>query len=321
MSEKSLPFFSSDEIKRAVPMSEAMRVVEDAFIDVSNGHVQMPPKIYLDLPQYSGDFRAMPVYSDTINLAGIKWVNSHTQNARYGKPAVMATMILNNPQTGEPLAVLDAGELTAIRTGAAGGIAIKALANPGPSSVCFIGTGKQAYYQALALFEVYTPNTIHLYDINLDSVKTLKRLLSKHFQGVIHCSDTAKEAIENSEIIITCTPGHQPVVNYDWVQKGTHINAIGADAEGKQELDLRLIQEGRVIVDDFEQASHSGEINVAYSKNLVSKDHLSTSISDVVSEKNKGRLSEDDITIFDSTGLAIQDLAVAAYVYKALTQH
>jgi alanine dehydrogenase len=318
MSVDSCKIINSETIKNIIPMKKAIELVENAFFHVSENKVQMPSKVYLDLPQYNGDFRAMPVYSSADNMAGIKWVNSHSNNFKYGKPAVMATLLLNDPHTGELLAILDAGELTAIRTGAAGGVAIKYLSNPGASAVALIGAGKQAYYQALALLEVCKPNTIHIYDINEKNMYALKDHLAPFYSGIISCCSTAKKAVENSSTLITTTPGLKTIIDYNWVQKGTHINAIGADAQGKQELDIRLLQESRIIVDDFEQASHSGEVNVAFSKGLISKENLSISISDIVSGKHKGRLHNDDITIFDSTGLAIQDIAVASYVYKKI---
>ena len=299
-------------------MDIAITLVEDAFREVAEGSVQMPSKVYLDLPQFSGDFRAMPAYNSRLNIAGIKWVNSHSNNAKLNKPSVMALLILNNPETGEPLAILDAGELTAIRTGASGGVAAKYLSNPGASSVALIGCGKQAYYQALALLKVCKPNTIHLYDIYDTSMFKLKEMLAPFFSGVIHCCSTAEEAVRNSSILVTTTPGSKPIVQYEWVEPGTHINAIGADAQGKQELDTRLLQESKIIIDDFEQASHSGEVNMAFSQGLINKEDLSISISDVVAGKHKGRLTPDDITIFDSTGLAIQDIAVGTYVYRKL---
>lgn len=312
------PFISADDIKKHLPMDIAISLIEDSFNDVAKGLTDMPAKVYLDLPQFSGDFRAMPAYNSRLNVAGIKWVNSHANNTAKGKPAVMALLILNNPETGEPLAILDAGELTAIRTGAAGGVAAKWLANPGSTSIGLIGCGKQAYYQARALLEVSKPNTIHLYDIHTHSMTRLKDMLAPHFSGVIHCCSTPEEAVTYSQILVTTTPGSSPIVRYEWVQPGTHINAIGADAQGKQELDPRLLQEGKIIVDDFEQASHSGEVNMAFSNGLLTSDDLSISISDIVSGKHKGRLTPDDITIFDSTGLAIQDIAAGAYLYKKL---
>lgn len=309
---------SAEEVEKQLPMKDALLEVEKAFRHVAEGHVKMPPKIYLDLPQFSGDFRAMPCFDAKERIAGIKWVNSHANNRKKNMPAVMATMLLNDPETGALLAVLDSGVLTAIRTGAAGGVAAKYLSNANASRLTLIGAGMQAYYQALAIIEVRDITSIAIYDIYPQASQMLKARLEGQFKGRLTCASSIENACFQTDIICTTTPGHAITLKAENVHPGVHINAIGADAEGKQEIDPEVLLKSRIVVDEFEQASHSGEVNVPYHNHILTKEQLSLSISDIVSGNAKGRQAKDDITLFDSTGLAIQDLLCGKVVYERM---
>jgi alanine dehydrogenase len=206
---------------------------------------------------------------------------------------------------------MDAGLLTAYRTGAAGAVAAKYLARPDSKTLGLIGTGMQARYQLIAIAELFDLDEIKIYDISAEAEKKFKAEFSDY--NIKRCK--LPEAV-NADIVATCTPVRNPIVKAEWVKPGTHINAIGADAPGKEELDPSLLTKSKIIVDSIEQARHSGEINVPLTKGLIKEKDLYSTLGEVVAGIKKGRENEREITIFDSTGLAIQDVAVAKLVYE-----
>ena len=297
-------------VESLLDIRQVMKIVERAFIAHARHEDQMPPKLYLQLPQCGGDFRAMPAYVD--GAAGIKWVNSHAENPqRYQLPTVMAVMIYSDPETGYPLAIMDGTLITRFRTGAAAGLATRLFARPGARTLGMVGCGAQAYTALAAVSTVFTPEQVILSDARAEAVSSL----AEGFPA-LPCRPGSIEEAAGCDVICTTTPVHRPIVRREWVQDGAHINALGADAAGKQELETDLTIQARVFVDDLEQASHSGEINVPIAQGLFRVDDLAGTIGEVAAGLLEGRVG-NEITIFDSTGLAIQDVATAKHVYEA----
>lgn len=306
---------NKSRVEKLIDMPGALPIVEEALRAHGQGRVQMPAKIYIHLDKYDGDFRAMPAYIAGLEACGVKWVNVHPRNSRYGLPTVMALIILSDPKTGFPLAVMDGTHITNIRTGASGGIAAKYLANKDSSSVALVGCGVQAGYQLIALNELFNIRLVTLYDHHPANaaafIKKMKRLglKMKIFRNINSC-------VAEADIVCTTTPSRKPIVKSEWIGRGAHINAIGADAKGKEELEPALLKKAKIVTDDIKQAVHSGEINVPISKKIIGVNDIYATLGEVITGRKRGRESCDEITIFDSTGLAIQDIAVAYYVYK-----
>ncbi len=300
---------SGNDVERILDMKACMDAVEHAFELHGKGLTQMPAKIYLVFEK--GDLRAMPAYIE--GHAGIKWVNSHPENREKGFPTVMALLIYNDPDTGFPLAVMDATHITNLRTGAAGGIAGKYLARKDTSVIGFVGCGMQAKTQFMALNQVFSIEKILCNDISSQNARKLAELAEK--TGIDAEVVDSKRACK-SDLLVTTTPSRRPVIKDEWIQEGMHINAIGADAPGKQELDPRILMRAKVVVDDYEQAVHSGEINIPISEGIFTPEEIYCSLGEVVAGIKKGREYDDEVTIFDSTGLAIQDIATARVVYE-----
>jgi alanine dehydrogenase len=298
-----------DEVEQLIDMEEAVNAVEEAFKLYSLGKASMPPKVYLEFQK--GDLRAMPAH--IMGYAGIKWVNSHPNNPDVGLPTVMALMILNDPETGFPLAVMDATFLTSLRTGAAGGVAAKYLARKDSRVFGFVGCGKQAYFQFDALRKIFDIGLVKAYDLRRSAAEGFADYCKK---AGVDVSVTDVKDVCKCDVLVTTTPSRQPVVKASWIDKGTHINAIGADAAGKQELEIEILLRAKVVVDDVEQAMHGGEINVAVSKGVMQRDDIHATIGEVIAGIKPGRESDDEITVFDSTGLAIQDVAVGKVVFE-----
>ena len=298
-------------VKSMMRMGDVIKVVEEAFRMCGEGKGKMPAKVYLSVEK--GDFRAMP--AALPGCAGVKWVNVHPRNPSRGLPSVMAVLIYSDPETGYPLAVMDATEITAYRTGAAAAIASKYLARRSPRTMGVVGAGYQAYTQILAHAELFSPISINASDISKTAVDRLAQSLP-HF-SIRNCSIQEAAA---SDIVCTLTPSRRPVVKREWIRPGAHINAVGADAPGKQELEPSILKEAIVVIDDLEQASHSGEINVPIQKGMYSIVEIYGTLPEIVAGKKKGRTDSKAITVFDSTGIAVEDIAVAKLLFEKARQ-
>jgi alanine dehydrogenase len=310
---------SEQEIAGLLSIEETIEVVELAFRERALGYTQMPPKVYLKYQQHNGDLRTMPAYLERLDISGVKIVNVHPDNLRkHGLPTVMATILLVEPKTGQPLAILGGRNITAMRTGAAGGIAAKYLAQKDSQIASFIGAGVQARAQLAALLSIFSSlREIRVWDVWLEAAQAfVEEVRDKNAKLDVKISMSPERAVEGAHIVVTTTPSTKPVILNDWVSQGTHFNCVGADAPGKEEIDPAILRRSKVIVDDFEQASHSGEINVPLSSGLISKGNIWAELSEIVAGIKEGRTSPNEITVFDSTGLAIQDAVTAELVYR-----
>ena len=291
-------------------MAVAVDAVERAFAAHARGEARMPSKVYLDLPEQQGDFRAMP--SLMGDYAGVKWVNAHPHNReRHGLPTVMGTYVLSDPRSGFPLAIMDATLLTALRTGAAAAVATKHLANLPLTRVGFVGCGVQARMFRDAL-RVLGPFEL----LAADRDPERARVFAEESGG----RAVSIEEASGCPVVCVATPSSTPVVKRAWVKPGAHINAMGADGPGKQELDPQILLDARVVIDELEQSTHGGELNVPISQGLYRESQIGATLGQVIIGEQPGRTSPTQITVFDSTGLAIQDVALAAALYERATQ-
>jgi len=243
------------EVEGLLSMSEALAEVERAFRLEAEAKAIMPPKLYLDLPKYHGDFRAMPAYID--GTPGLKWVSVYPDNRRHNYPCVIATIVLCDPNTGCPLAVMDGTYITSIRTGAAGGVAVKYLARKDSSVIGIIGTGMQSRTQLLAISEVLPRiEEVKMFDLDQAASQRCAEEMGTKLGTEVRPVETVEEAAE-ADIVVTTTPSTKPIVKKQHIRPGTHINAIGADAAGKQELAADILRDAKIVIDDIHQASHS----------------------------------------------------------------
>ncbi|ELY64750.1 alanine dehydrogenase [Natronococcus jeotgali] len=310
----------SDDVDEHARMADVIGAVEDAFGAYERGDAQMPAKSYIDLPQYNGDFRSMPAYLDAgeWDAAGVKWVNVHPDNpADHDLPTVLGTMIYSDPETAYPLAIMDGTALTMKRTGAAAAVATDYLAVPDATSMGIVGAGVQAYTQLDAISEVRPIEEVVVSDLDDERVE---RFIDAYDDEFDVRAGSISEA-GHCDVLSTVTPVRDPVVGLEDVGERTHVNAIGADAEGKHELTDELLLEARVVIDDHEQCTHSGEVNVPYSEGTLSDEDIYGEIGELVTEKKAAREDDTGVTVFDSTGLAIQDVAAARVVYQDAREH
>ena len=302
------------QVEELLSISEALPLMEEAFKLKAQGKTIMPAKVYLKLPEYHGDFRAMPAYINGV--AGIKWVSSYPENRLHNLPSVIAVIILCDPTTGYPLAIIDGTDITNVRTGAAGAIAVKHLARKDSSTIGIIGAGVQAETQLQAISQILPDiEELKIFDKYMEASQRYAEKTGAKLNAKIRIVKTVKEAAD-ADIVVTTTPAREPIVKKSYIRPGTHINAIGADAEGKQELESVLLASAKVIVDDIEQAGHSGEINVPLKQGCIELGDIYGTLGEVITNMKKGRENEEEITVFDSTGLAIQDITCAKLVYE-----
>lgn len=310
-------YITEARVAAALGPAEANRIIERCFRHLHDpGTVQMPSKIYLHLPK--GDFRAMPAYTALDGgIVGVKWISVFPENpARNKLPSVIGTLFLNDVGTGSLLAVIEANTVTALRTGAAAAVASKHLARPGSRELGIVGAGFQAGYQIRCLSKIFRFDRIRVWSpFSNEGERFVKRFGSEF--PALEFEPDLERCVRSSDILCTCTPSRKPLVLQKWVKPGTHINAIGADAPGKQELETALTRSARIFVDDWAQASHSGEINVPISQGKLSEKNIAGTLTDAVLHPSDRR-KDADITIFDSTGLAIQDIMLAGALYRLL---
>ena len=304
------------DVAQLMDVRTAIRVVGDACKAMARGEAVMPAKVYLPLPGGS-DFRAMPAFLRRTPACGIKWVNVHPRNRSKGFPTVMAVIVINDPATGVPLAVMDGLLMTKLRTGASAAVAAKTLARPNSHVVGLVGCGAQADAQLHALAAVFRLTHVKVWGFLPHEARDFCQRMRRDLPRV-RCEPcaTVERCVRDVDLLVTITPSRRPLVKRAWVAEGTHINAIGADAPGKQELDARILQEATVVVDEREQAIHGGELNVPISRGQFHPREIHASLGEILLGRRRGRRSAEELTVFDSTGLAIHDVALGAEVVR-----
>ncbi len=308
---------NKSEIKELIDIKRVIRDVEIAYAEDAKGKVQMPPKDYLFFNKYKGDIRVMPCFLEETEKAGVKIVNVHPDNPqKHGLPTVMAVIELLDPKTGFPIAIMDGTWITDIRTGAAGGVATKYLFRDNSETIGIVGAGKQAVTQFLALNEIMDIGEVQVFCRTCSAREEFAIKMTEKYDIPVIAVDSIQEAVQNKDVVVTATPSADPIIKKDWISPGTHINAMGADAPGKQELDPQILPESSIFIDSWDQAGHSGEINVPLSQGIIQKPDVKGQIGDVILGNIAGRTSDEEITIFDSTGLAVQDIITAWSVYE-----
>jgi alanine dehydrogenase len=296
--------FAHDAVLQAVSPLEAIRHVREGFVEYAGGEWAMPPKVYLDASP-NGDFRAMPAMG--AGLAILKWVTSFPRNPEAGLPVVMGTICVSSSADGEPLALVDARSVTALRTGAVAAVAAQELGRGDSRSVGIIGCGLHGSWAARCLAaSEYGPGICH--DPDPDVAGALA--------GELGWDVGSREDALACDVVTCVTPGSEPVVTKGDLRPGLHLNLLGADGPGKAEAEVEAVAAAELFCDDWEQASHGGELTGAVQRGLVGREQV-TELGDVLTGAAGGRSAPDATTLFDSTGLAIQDLAICRALLEA----
>jgi len=318
-------FLTEKDVKRLLSTQEVLEAVELAFAEKGLNRVQMPQKLYIFFKKYSGDLRTMSSHLEGLEISAVKVVSVNPENrSKHNLPTVMATLVMVDPKNGAPIAIMGGTWITDVSTGAAGGIAAKYLARKDSKIAGFIGAGAQSRTQLMALCALYERfEEVRVWSRTKETRKEFideMKPVCNNVNQIVPVDET-ENAVRGADIVVTTTPSTVPLVLNDWISPGMHINCIGADAPGKQELDPAILKRAKIVVDDWEQASHSGEINVPLKEGIIKPKDAWGEIGEIVAGLKKGRTSSEEITVFTSTGLAIQDAVTANIAYKkALAQ-
>ena len=299
----SVPFLSRRDVEAAVSPERALEAVRDAFVAYARGEWSMPPKVYV--PAYpAGDFRAMPALG--AGHALLKWVTSFPGNPARGLPTVTGLVLLSDASTGMLRAVLDAAAVTALRTGAAAVLAAETLGRSDAQTAAVVGAGVNG--KAAARTFMARGRDVALYDIDPARAESAVADLNTLQQSVAK-SVGLEEALA-ADLLVTMTPGHEILLPEGSLRPGQHVSLMGADGPGKAEIAVSELLRTRIFADDWEQASHNGELVHAVEAGVLEREQV-TELGAVLADQARGRDSDEEITVFDSTGLAIQDLAIA----------
>jgi alanine dehydrogenase len=299
-----IPVFDHAAVLAAVSPLEAIERVRDGFVRYASGEWEMPPKVYLLAPP-NGDFRAMPARGSGIAI--LKWITSFPVNPERGLPAVMGVICVSSDENGRPLALIDAQAVTALRTGAVAAIAAQELAREDAASVGIIGCGVYGAWAARCLAAAeYGPGVC--YDPDPDRAGALA--------GELGWEAGSREDALECDVVTCVTPGHARVIAASDLRPGLHLNMLGADGPGKAEAEVEAVARCRAFCDEWEQASHGGELTGAIGAGLLTQGEV-TELGEVLTGMSPGRGSDEEVTLFDSTGLAIQDLAICHAVLAA----
>ncbi len=296
--------FPQEAVLHAIQPEEAIERVREGFLEYAGNEWQMPPKTYLDASP-KGDFRAMPAKG--AGLAILKWVTSFPSNPEAGLPVVMGVICVSSVADGEPLALVDVRSITALRTGAVAAVAAQELAREDASSVGMIGCGLHGTWAARCLAAAeYGPGVC--FDPDPEAAGQLA--------GELGWEVGTREDALACDVVTCVTPGHEVVVRAGDLRPGLHLNMLGADGPGKAEAEPEAVAQAELFCDEWEQASHGGELTGAVEAGLVTREQV-TELGDVLTGSHGGRSAPDGVTLFDSTGLAIQDLALCLALLEA----
>jgi alanine dehydrogenase len=294
----AIPLFTAAHVERAVPPERAVEAVRDAFVAYARGEWTMPPKIYV--PAYpAGDFRAMPALGGGHAL--LKWVTSFPGNPARGLPTVTGLVLLSDASDGSLVAVLDAGAVTAARTGAAAVLAAETLGRVGDGPAAVIGAGVNG--RAVARTFRARGRDVLVWDLDAERAAAV----ASEVGGAVA---SRREDALAADVVATVTPGREIVLGEGSLRPGQHASLMGADGPGKAEIAVEELARVHVFCDDWEQASHNGDLVHGVEAGVLGREDI-TQLGDVLAGLASGRRDENDVTVFDSTGLAIQDLAVA----------
>lgn len=339
MNMRSMRVLNDEVIKSILDIKSTVECVEKAYVLKAKHQARLFSMISEEIIEGKAEMDIKSGMLDGDNVFGMKLVSWFGDNAKQGLPAITGLTMIFDLVHGFPKGVLNASYMTGMRTGAAGAIGIKYLARPDPSVLSVVGTGRMAIFQVAATLSVIPGiKKVHIYDpINYENAQKFQGAIKSELGKIINdlndqdnqlwlsridevlfvATDDPEWMLKESDVVITITPSRKPLLKKEWIKAGTHLSCIGADVAGKQEIDENIFKGAVVCVDDRQQAVTVGETQSAFRAEIIETDDL-IEIGNLIIGECEGRQSDQDITIFDSTGISLQDLAVSnALVLKA----
>lgn len=314
-------FLTNNEVKNILTMQEAISVVEKAFKYYSNHRAIVPNRTQIEMSDKKSIALFMPGCSESMYSLGLKIATVFPNNVNLGLKTTNAVVLLNNLETGEPIALMGASDLTALRTGAASGVATKYLAKENSCKVAIIGAGGQARTQLEAMCCVRNINEVKVYDLNLTRAKIYIEIMKKQLNKKnIHfiLANSSKEAVLDADIICTTTTTKKPLFKMKYLKIGVHINAVGGFTPSMQEIDEEIVVKAdKICVDSLESVlEEAGDLIIPINKGLICKQDIYCEIGKIIDGSKVGRENDNEMTLFKTVGISIQDIAVAMFVYQ-----
>ena len=305
-----------EDVEGLLSMRECIDVIDQAQQEFSAGNVVMPVRLTTAVPE-RGNHLAMPALLPGLNAFGIKCITIFPTNPSRNAPTLWGIAVLNDPDTGGVLAVMDAAYLTAVRTPAASAVATRALANPDASELAIIGAGVQAGTHLWGMTEVRSIRKVRVAAVTREEADQFVARHSPRFPDVeIAAADSPEEAIRGADIVCTVSASTEPVTRLDWLKPGCHVNGVGSHSPNAREIDGETMAAARVVVDSRDaNLRECGDCMIPIAEGLFGPEHVSDEIGEVLAGTKIGRIRPDQITVYQSVGLAIQDIAAAKLVY------
>lgn len=308
---------NESDVHALLTMEECIPLMRQALSSLAAGDVVLPLRGKVSLPDGTGLLGVMPGYLGEPESFGLKVVTVMPGNHGTAYDSHQGVVMLFGVEHGEPLAILDASAITAIRTAAASGAATQALANPDAGDLALIGSGTQARTHLAAMQSVRPLRRVRLWSRSRQNAERFARDEGERRRLVIEVVESAKEAVRDADLVCTTTASHEPVLRGEWLSDGAHVNAVGACFASSRELDTEAVRRARFFTDSRESClNEAGEFLIARAEGAIDDSHLLGVVGDVFLKKMPGRLSRDDITVFKSLGVAIEDLAAANFIQR-----
>ena len=311
---------SESQVQSLIDIDELISTLEKAHIQYSSGNAVMPLRLVVPLPRIQGRITSMPGFLNEDKSLGMKVVTYFQENPRQNLPAILGTIMLFSAETGKMIAVMDGSYITAIRTASASAMATKPLANAETPVMGILGAGVQARAHIQALTRVRRIERIKIYSPSGTSAAAIKKDMEAATRIAIDVARNAEDAVRDSDLLVAGSTAREPIINCEWLKNGAHINAVGSHRPDDREIDGATVARSKVVVDSREAImAECGDILLAIKEKSISENHIHGEIGEVLAGVKAGRSSRDEITLYKSVGIAIQDVATANLVYhKAL---
>lgn len=312
---------SRDDVRHALPMRQAIKAVKNAFIQLSTGQANMPLRTVLRVPRHRGVVLFMPAYLAAEDQMAVKIASVFEENSAKGLPLIHSLVVVMDTSTGEPIAVMDGTYLTALRTGAASGVATELLARKDAQTVAILGAGAQGRAQLEAVCAVRSIQKALVYDTVLDRATSFASEMSRRLSLAVEAADTPAKALHQADVISTATSSSSPIFDDADIGLGVHINAVGAFTPQMQEIPSDTVLRARVVVDHRETSlAEAGDLLIPIHQGLMSEAHIYGELGEIAAGLKPARTSPRDITLFESVGVAVQDVAVACMALEVARQ-
>lgn len=305
------------QVSSLLPMQECIPLMEKAFLSLEKGEGLQPLRNIMWLPDKTGALGMMPGYSAELNVMGVKMLSVFPQNKKHGLSSHQGVVILFETKTGKPLCMLDADEITAIRTAACSAVATKLLSVKNVDTLAILGSGTQAFRHLEAMLLVRDINHIFLWSRNKINAQKLADLAAEKLNVQSSVMENAQEAVKEADIICTVTASATPVLLGKWIKDGAHINAVGSCTPHTRELDTEAVVKSRIFTDSYESLfNEAGDFLIPKKEGALDETHVLGEIGEVLAGKKTGRLNNSEITLFKSLGISMEDIYAGHYIFS-----